>query len=56
MMSFLAENIGTVIVAAVLVAVVALAVVSLVKGKKKGSCSCGGSCGSCGANCACHSK
>ena len=43
----------TILVGAVLAAIVTLAVRSLYKDKKsgKGSCSCGGNCGCCGAHC-----
>lgn len=47
---------GTVITAAVLAVIVGLVVFKIVKDKKagKGSCSCGGSCGSCPGACHCH--
>ena len=43
----------TILVGAVLAAIVTLAIRSLYKDKKsgKGSCSCGGNCGCCGAHC-----
>lgn len=55
-MEFLTQNIGTIVISAGLIAVVALAIRSLVKEKKKGTCHCGGNCGSCAGSCACHGK
>ncbi len=46
---------GTVIVALALVAIVGLIVWSMVKDKKKGKSSCGGTCAHCGAGC-CHKE
>lgn len=47
MMTWLAENIGTVAVCLLLAAVVALIIVRMVKDKKRGKMTCGGNCASC---------
>ena len=53
MFSWLAANIGTILVALVVIAVCALIVHSMVRDRKQGRFSCGGSCGSsCGGSCA----
>ena len=52
MIEFLVNNIGTIVIAAMVLAVLCFAVRSIIKDKKKGQCSCGGNCGSCGMNCA----
>lgn len=44
----------TVLVIAIIVVIVAFAVFSIVRDKKKGKCSCGNSCSSCGMNGMCH--
>ena len=46
----------TVVVVVIIIGVVALAVFSIVRDKKKGKCSCGNSCSSCGMSGACHQK
>ena len=56
MIRFLAENIGTVIVAALLLAVVFFAVRSIIVSRKKGKCTCGCDCGSCAMSGTCHEK
>ncbi len=48
MLNFIIDNIGSIIVSLVLVLIVFIAVRSMIKDKKSGKCSCGGSCGSCG--------
>lgn len=51
-MNWIADNIGSVIVAAVLVLIVTRIVISLRRNRKQGkSCSCGGSCAGCGGCC-----
>ncbi len=52
MASFLAANLANLLVCAVLLLVVGLVIRTLVRDKKAGRSSCGGSCGSCGA-CGC---
>ncbi|MCQ2565462.1 MAG: FeoB-associated Cys-rich membrane protein [Clostridia bacterium] len=45
---------GTLIVAILIAAAVGLAAVRIVKNKKEGKCSCGGSCGCCPMSGQCH--
>ena len=52
MLSWLAQNIATIIVCAVLIAVVVLIIVYLRRNKKKGSCGCG--CEHCAMSSQCH--
>lgn len=61
MFELLASNIGSIIVLVIVAIVIGFAVYSVIKDKKKGKCSCGGSCGSCcdgGSSCGCcnHEK
>ncbi len=57
MISFIIENIGTIIVSLILVAIVSFAVASMIRDKKKGkSCTCGGSCSGCAMSGRCHGK
>ena len=51
MLNFIIDNIGSIIVSLVLVFIVILAARSVIKDKKSGKCSCGGSCGGCGGGC-----
>ena len=54
MITWLMENMATIIISAVLVLVVAAAVASMVRGKRKGKSSCGCGCAGCAMNGACH--
>ena len=54
MFSWLAANIGTILVALVVIAVCALIVHSMVRDRKQGRFSCGGSCANCRSGCAHH--
>ena len=56
MFTWLAENLGTVIICAVLIAIVVLIVCSMVKKKKQGKTSCSCGCANCAMHGACHSK
>ena len=56
MLTWLMENMATIIVSAVLVLVVAAAIASIVRGKRKGKSSCGCGCAGCAMNGACHPK
>lgn len=63
MLSWLQENIGSIVVGLILLVVVALIMRRLILDKKAGKHLCGGSCGSCGGGCSgcpmqgkCHSK
>lgn len=52
--AWLVANIGTIIICTVILAMVVFLITVLIRDKKKGKCSCGGSCGTCGMNC--HNK
>ncbi len=54
-MSWLADNLGTIIVALVLAGVMAAVIVGLVKNRKKGKTSCGCNCAHCAMSETCHS-
>ncbi len=54
MLTWLMENMATIIISAVLVLVVAAIIVSMVRGKRKGKSSCGCGCAGCAMNGACH--
>ncbi len=47
MLAFVTGNLGTILITLFLVLIVALAIYSLVKDKKQGRSSCGGSCAHC---------
>lgn len=53
-MSFLIENLGTILVAAVLAGIVALIIVKMLRDRKKGQSSCGCACSWCPASGSCH--
>lgn len=53
MISWIIENLSTLIVSAVLIAAVSAIIVSMVRGRKKGKSSCG--CADCSLCSACHS-
>lgn len=54
MLTWLMENMATIIISAFLVLVVAVAIASMVRGKRKGKSSCGCGCAGCAMNGACH--
>lgn len=56
MITWLMENMATIIISAVLVLVVAAAVASMVRGKRKGKSSCGCGCAGCAMSGVCHPK
>ena len=56
MISFITENLGTIIITVVLVAILATIVVKLVRDKRKGKSSCGGNCAHCAMGGSCHSE
>ena len=56
MLTWIAENIGTILISAVLLFVVVLIIVKLVKDKKKGKYSCGCNCAHCAMSGSCHQK
>jgi hypothetical protein len=47
MLSWIAANIGTIIICAVLGVIVACIIAGMIRDKKKGKSSCGGNCGHC---------
>lgn len=53
-MTFLINNIGTILTGAILLIIVALVLRTMIRDKKMGKGGCGGSCGSCSNACACH--
>ena len=56
MISFITENLGTIIITVVLVAILAAIVVKLVRDKRKGKSSCVGNCAHCALGGSCHAK
>ena len=54
-MSWIIENIGSILVVFALIAIFALIIVSNVKNKKKGKSNCGCGCSNCSMNGICHS-
>ena len=56
MLSWLAQNLSTVIVCLVLALILTLIIVKLVKDKKKGKSSCGGNCVHCAMAGSCRKK
>jgi hypothetical protein len=56
MLSWLTENLSTIIVSAALAAVFAGVIYSMIKNKKKGKSSCGCGCSSCPMSGSCHQK
>ena len=55
MITWLTDNIATIIICAVLIAVVAAIIIHMVKNKKKGKSSCGCGCADCPMSSSCHS-
>ena len=58
MTSFISANIGTIVISLILLLAICFAIRSVIRDKKKGTCSCGGSCGNCGMEgcCSKHSS
>lgn len=56
MFTWIAANIGTILICLVLLLVVAAIIVSLVRDKKKGKSSCGGNCAHCAMSGSCHKQ
>ncbi|MBQ9374860.1 MAG: FeoB-associated Cys-rich membrane protein [Ruminococcus sp.] len=55
-MSFIIDNLGTIIISVVLLAVAASIIFKLVKNKKQGKTSCGCGCSNCPSSSVCHKK
>lgn len=57
MLSFLIENLATIVVSGIVLAIVLLIIFKMKRDKKKGgSCSCGSSCSSCGSSSMCNKE
>lgn len=56
MLSWIASNISTILIALILAAAVVLIVAGMIKRKKAGKPSCGCDCRSCAMNCSCNSE
>ena len=56
MLTWISENIATIIICAVLLAIVATVIVGMVRNKKKGKSSCGSGCANCPMSGNCCSK
>lgn len=54
MFVWLSQYIGTIIICLILITVFGLLIWSMIRDKKKGKSSCGGSCSSCAMGCHCH--
>ena len=54
MISWIIENIGTIVVGLVVAAIIVVVVIKMIKDKKKGKSSCGCGCSNCPAAGACH--
>lgn len=56
MLTWLAENVATIVVCIILIGIVAAIIYKLTTDKKKGKSSCGGGCSGCAMRESCHSK
>lgn len=56
MLTWISENIATIIICVILLAVIAAIIGKMVRDKKKGKFSCGCGCANCAMNGSCHSK
>jgi len=56
MLTWISENIATIIICVILLAVIAAIIGKMVRDKKKGKSSCGCGCANCTMNGSCHSK
>ena len=56
MLTWLSENIATIMICVALIAVVAAIIVSMVKNRRKGKSSCGCGCADCPMSGSCHSE
>ncbi|MBQ1771134.1 MAG: FeoB-associated Cys-rich membrane protein [Clostridia bacterium] len=55
-MSWLSENLGTIIVAVLLIGVISAVIAGLIRDRKKGKSSCGCNCAHCAMAQSCHSR
>ena len=56
MLTWLTENLATILIGAAVLTVVSLIIASLIRNKRKGKSSCGCGCGDCPMGGACHEK
>ncbi len=56
MLTWIAENIGTILALIVVIAIAAVAVAVIIKDRKKGKSSCGCNCAHCAMAGSCHNK
>lgn len=56
MLSWISENLATIIISLVLIVIVAGIIIGLRKDKKKGKSICGGNCGHCPMSGSCHKQ
>ena len=56
MISWIADNLGTIIMSLILIAIVAAIIVKMVRDKKRGKSSCGCNCGHCAMSGMCHTN
>lgn len=56
MLSWLLQNLSTIIIGAILLAIIVLIIVRMVGNKRKGKSSCGCGCSSCSMESVCHKK
>lgn len=56
MLTWISENIATILICAALIAIVAAIICSMVRNRKKGKSSCGCGCADCLMNGSCHSE
>lgn len=56
MLTWISENISTIIICAALIAVVVFVIAGMVRNKKKGKSSCGSGCANCPMSGKCHFK
>lgn len=54
MLTWIMENMATIIISAILLLAVAVSIASMVRSKRKGKSSCGCGCAGCAMNGACH--
>ncbi|NCC67743.1 MAG: FeoB-associated Cys-rich membrane protein [Clostridia bacterium] len=52
MLSFIVQNLSTIIVSAIILGLVVMVALKLIAGRKNGDCHCKGECSGCGCSCA----
>lgn len=56
MLTWIMENLATIIISAALILAVAAIIAGMIRGKRKGKSSCGCGCAGCAMNGACHTR